>query len=101
MTDRKIQRWCQQNNWTEPRKLENGIWVAFPPGGVMETPLPFQSDQSQAQLGSNRVQDVLDTILLLVVAVVVGTISLIIAPCFIAPIISRYKKRKSTNQNYP
>lgn len=92
----KIQRWCQQNNWTEARQLENGIWVAFPPGGVIETPLPNQSESSQVQLSNNRIQNVLDAIFLVVIAVVVGAIALIISPCFIAPIISRYKKRNST-----
>ena len=40
MSDREVLRWCIENYWTEPRKLDNGCWVAFPPGGVIETLVP-------------------------------------------------------------
>ena len=42
MNSKQARQWCEQNSWTELRQLANGIWVAFPPGGVMENPFPQQ-----------------------------------------------------------
>ncbi|MCC0175398.1 hypothetical protein I4641_00185 [Waterburya agarophytonicola K14] len=84
MSDTDVERWCQANNWSEPRQLELGIWVAFPPGGVIETPLPLQVQKSKPKL----IEDLLDFFLLTIVTTIVFAIAVIISPCFIEPIVS-------------
>lgn len=82
MTEQDMQKWCRQNNWDEPRQLANGSWVAFPPGGVIETPLPIQFAESPINL--NRVRDTLNALILTIAAVIVGVIAIIISPFFLA-----------------
>lgn len=95
MKNYEPQQWCQKNDWTELRQLENGIWVAFPPGGVIETPLPHQPEKYEAQFKTNRVQDIVNGAILIVAAVAVGAIALIMSPYFLLSMMSRYKKQKS------
>ena len=85
MHDSEIEHWCQKNKWTEPRQLEVGIWVAFPPGAVMETPLPLQAQRPKIKL----IDSILDIILLIAVTITMFAIAVIMSPCFIKPIINR------------
>jgi len=85
MSENEARIWCQNHDWTELRRLELGIWVGFPPGGVMETPLPLQMQR----LPNKPIEYIFDfTFMALVTATVFG-ISLIISLCFIEPIIDR------------
>lgn len=77
-----VASWCQINNWTEPRQLENGIWVAFPPHGVIETPIPCQTFSSNKNEKSFPVTTLLSALLLLLCAVGVGMVAICIAPYF-------------------
>lgn len=74
--------WCQNNNWTEPRQLENGIWVAFPPNGVIETPISSQTFCSPKQKKSFPINIFFSTVLLLLCAVGIGMVAVCIAPYF-------------------
>ena len=94
MRSAKIERWCQKNNWTEPRQLEIGIWVAFPPGGVMETPLPLKVQKAKGKL----LESIVDTILLVFVTLSMLAIAVIMSPCFIEPLINR--RRNSSNRSF-
>ena len=91
MNDNEAEQWCRQNNWTQPRQLELGIWVAFPPGGFIETPLPLQTQKSKAR----PIQYILDLALVAIVTVAMLAISIIMSPCFIEPIISRRRNKCS------
>ena len=88
MNDVEIERWCQKHNWTEPRQLELGIWVAFPPGGVMETPIPLQPQMPKALV----LEDILDFCLLAVVTITMVAVAIIMSPLFMEPIVKRYRK---------
>ena len=83
MRSAEVERWCQKNNWTEPRQLEIGVWVAFPPGGVMETPLPLQVQKTKGKL----IESIVDTTLLILVTLSMFAIAVIMSPCFIEPLI--------------
>ncbi len=85
MSDSEAEQWCQQNNWTEPRQLELGIWVAFPPGGFIETPLPMQGQRSKAK----PVEYLLEMVLVAIVSAAMIAIAVIMSPCFIEPIVNR------------
>lgn len=74
--------WCKLNNWTEPRKLDNGIWVAFPPNGVVETPIPNQNFGSPKNEPFLPVTTFFSALLLLLCAVGVGMVAICIAPYF-------------------
>lgn len=74
--------WCQNNNWTEPRQLENGIWVAFPPNGVIETPIPSQTFCSPKPKKSLTVTIFFSAVLLLLCAICVGMVAVCITPYF-------------------
>lgn len=83
MNDKQIVvSWCQVNNWTEPRQLENGIWVAFPPNGVIETPIPCQTFCSPKYDESFSVITFFSALLLLLCTVGVGMVAICIAPYF-------------------
>lgn len=77
-----VASWCQINNWTEPRQLENGIWVAFSPYGVIETPIPCQTFSSTKNEDFFSVTTFLSALLLLLCAVCVGIVAIWIAPYF-------------------
>ena len=81
----KVEQWCQKNNWTEPRLLDAGIWVAFPPGGVMETPLPSPIQKPKVKI----IESITDTILLVLVTATMLAIAVILSPCFIEVLINR------------
>lgn len=85
MNDSEAEQWCRQNNWTEPRQLELGIWVAFPPGGYIETPLPQQAQKSKVK----PVEYFLDLALVVIVSATMLAIAIIMSPFFIEPIINR------------
>jgi len=93
MNENQIRQWCKQNNWDEPRQLTDGNWVAFPPGGLIETPLPIKFYASR--LRSHRVQDRVNSVILMVAAIIVGAIALIISPFFLAGKIKGHKKNQS------
>lgn len=88
MTDSEIERWCQENNWTEPRLLEIGVWVAFPPGGVIETPIPVKPQKYQGK----PIQELVDIILLVLVTLALVAIAIAISPCFVEAGIDRCRK---------
>ena len=90
--NKKVWQWCQKNNWTEPRQLDTGDWVAFPPGGFIETPLP-QDIKSSAS--SDRFLDVLSALVLITSGLIVALISIAISPLFLAAIVRRYSQRRS------
>lgn len=77
-----IQEWCQQNNWTEPRLLNNETWVAFPPGGVIETPLPMEAELA-TEPRVNYLLNIVDGLVLITATIIVGVIALIISPLFL------------------
>lgn len=79
MTDSEVVLWCKRNNWTEPRHLEIGLWVAFPPGGVIETPIPLQIQKPK----NKPLQDIIDVFLLAIATLVLLAIALIMSPCFV------------------
>ena len=92
MAKQNIHQWCKQNNWTEPRRLPNGLWVAFPPGGVIETPLPQFSSQP-IESTSTQLQDIIYSLVLVMAALVIGAIALVVSPlCLIGMI---YGSRKN------
>ncbi len=93
MTEYEIRQWCRKNNWDEPRQLADGNWVAFPPGGVIETPLPIKFSRSRSSI--NWIQDGFNSVILIIAAIIVGAIALIISPFFLAGKISRQKKNQS------
>lgn len=93
MAKQNIHRWCQQNNWTEPRQLTNGLWVAFPPGGVIETPLP-QFSPLTAESTPNYLQDIIYGLVLVMAALIIGAIALIISPLFLINMVNRSRKTK-------
>ena len=92
MNKKKVLQWCRENDWTEPRQLNTGDWVAFPPGGFIETPLP---QDRQLLVSSNLLLDVLYALILIVSGLVVAVISIAISPLFLAVIICRYRQRQS------
>ena len=79
MSDSEAMLWCQRNNWTEPRQLEIGLWVAFPPGGVIETPIPLQIQKPK----NKPFQDIIDVLLLTIATLVLLAIAIIMSPCFV------------------
>jgi hypothetical protein len=85
MFDFNPHQWCQVNQWTELRQLENGLWVAFPPGGFIETPLPNQVIQGETSGKFSLRKHQIDAVLLILSVLFVGTIAIIISPCFILP----------------
>lgn len=93
MKENQIRQWCKQNNWDKPRQLADGNWVAFPPGGLIETPLPIRFYASRFRM--NRVQDRVHSVILIIAAIIVGAIAFIISPFFLAAQISRHKKNQS------
>ena len=92
MNKKKVLQWCRENNWIEPRQLNTGDWVAFPPGGVIETPLP---QERQSLVSSNLLFDVLYALILIVSGLMVAVISIAISPLFLAAIIRRYSQHRS------
>ena len=87
----KVKRWCQKNNWTEPRRLDTGIWVAFPPGGAMETPLPTQIQKPKVKI----LESIVDAILLTLVTVIMFAIAVLMSPFFIKPSLDRYRSNSN------
>lgn len=95
MVDPDVERWCSEHNWSEPRQLEIGIWVAFPPGGFIETPIPLQD----APQKNNPLEYLADLFITIVLALCVLAIAIIMSPCFIEPIIKDYRQRQSPSQS--
>ncbi len=93
MNDNEVEQWCRKNNWTEPRQLNVGIWVAFPPGGYIETPLPIQRQRSK----DRPIERILDVALLVAVTTTVLAIAVIMSPFFIEPIINRRRNSKTNS----
>ena len=85
----RVERWCKKNSWTEPRRLDVGIWVAFPPGGVIETPLPLQVQKPKTKV----LQSIIDTILLVLITAAMLAIVILMSPCFLQPLINRHRRQ--------
>ena len=92
MTNYHIHQWCRQHNWTEVRQLDNGDWVAFPPGGVIETPLPIKSYQFE-EYTMAKLRAVMNALIPIVAAIIAGIIVLIISPLFLAAKIRQLCKK--------
>ena len=93
------EKWCKQKGWSKPRKLEDNIWVAFPPRGVIETPLPNQLGHLEVQSKTRKFQAVLEVILLLCAVFIVGMIALIISPCFIVSMLRKHQLKQSSKRH--
>ncbi|MEM7592481.1 MAG: hypothetical protein AAF383_13330 [Cyanobacteria bacterium P01_A01_bin.83] len=94
VADYDIYQWCRQHNWTEPRQLDNGDWVAFPPGGVIETPLPINSSPTLEPI-INSSQDLINALIVVITALAVGAIAIIISPLFVEKRIRQHKQKQS------
>lgn len=94
MNRNKIENWCKQNNWSEPRQLESGSWVAFPPGGIIENPLPLRA-KLIAQTKNNSLLDLVYGLIATVAGIIVATIALIISPLFLPIVIQKHRQRRS------
>jgi len=92
MNRHSIEKWCKQNNWTEPRELAEGGWVAFSPGGAIETPLPIEAKLA-AQNRSHYFPDFFYSLILILLGITAAAIALIISPLFLPTIIKKYKQR--------
>ena len=92
MNRAEIWHWCNERGWTEPRQLNDGIWVAFPPNGLIETVLPNECQQ-QIYDKKNNFQTFLKGILLIIVACFVGSIAVAISPLFSNKIIKLYRTK--------
>ena len=92
------EKWCQQKGWSKPRKLENDIWVAFPPRGVIETPLPNQLADLERQSKTRKFQAILEAILLLCAVFIVGIIALIISPYFLVSMLRKHQLKQSSKR---
>lgn len=86
MLDYNPYEWCQRNGWTDVRQIENSIWVAFPPGGVIETPLPEQFESTIIDYKTNKLQNLVDIFILITITIFAGIIVIIISPLFIVPL---------------
>ncbi len=82
--------WCQRHGWTEPRQLEHGMWVAFPPGGVIETPLPEKQNYRRLPYKTNKIQDIIDVVLLSIITLITAILVLLMFPFLIVPLIKHY-----------
>lgn len=80
--EQAVDSWCNSNNWTEPRKLSSGIWVAFPPNGVIETPIPIQNFCSRRTKAYFFLTTLLSGLLLLICALPVVLLAICITPYF-------------------
>lgn len=78
--------WCQENGWTELRQLEDGIWVAFPPGGFIETPLPNQFSLLATQYKVSWLTSILDSLVLIFLVFLGAVIAIAIFPFFMIQI---------------
>jgi hypothetical protein len=94
MLDIKPKQWCKVNGWTELRQLENGLWVAFPPGGFIETPLPNQIIANRSRGQFSFWQHTIDTVLMVLLMLLLGIIAIVISPCFILPLMKKYSFNK-------
>ncbi len=86
--------WCQEHGWTEPRQLEDGLWVAFPPAGVIETPLPNQLESQELSSKNDKIQDILDLAVLSIITLTMSAIALLMFPFLVAPLIKYYLAEK-------
>jgi hypothetical protein len=96
MRDYNPKTWCQANGWTEARQLEDGIWVAFPPGGFIETPLPHQFPQAETEYKVSLFTTILDSLVLIFLVLLGGAIAIVIFPFFMIQII-RHRHVSVTN----
>ena len=94
MIEKKIIAWCRANNWTEPRQIENGLWVAFPPNGVIENIIPNQSLSSEKNKNFFALTWFFYAPLLLVCMVLIAFASICITPLFFLNII-KFESQKS------
>ena len=78
MLDYNPYEWCKQNGWTDVRQIENSIWVAFPPGGVIETPLPKQFESTVIDCKTNKLQNFVDIFILIAITIFTGIIVIFI-----------------------
>ena len=97
MDRQSIEKWCRQNSWTEFRQLEDGSWVAFPPGGIIETPLPIEAKLAGVQI--DRLLNLVYGSILITLGIIVAAIAIIISPLFLPVIIQRQKQNKSLTKN--
>ncbi len=83
MNAKELEIWCQENGWTEPRQLEIGIWVAFPPGGAIENIIPDLPKQIKIKSQLDWLEIISEYTILSISAVVVAAGVVFIAPYFV------------------
>jgi hypothetical protein len=82
MNSQEIDKWCQQQGWTEPRQLDDGTWVAFPPCGAIENIIPFRPTSTTIQRPIDWLEMMQEYTILLISAVVVAIFTVCLAPYF-------------------
>ncbi|MGF1481075.1 MAG: hypothetical protein ACFB4I_16590 [Cyanophyceae cyanobacterium] len=80
MNKEQVSVWCREHRWTKPRQIED-IWVAFPPNGVIETPIP-DSRPSSSDFKFFDAVYLLYTLILLIIVLAVGVAATCITPYF-------------------
>lgn len=93
MNAKEIEIWCQENGWTEPRQLEIGIWVAFPPGGAIENIIPDLPKQIKIKSQLDWLEIISEYTILSISAVVVAALVVFIAPYFV--VVQFFKQSKN------
>ena len=90
MNQKKVLQWCNERGWTEPRQLNDGLWVAFPPNGFIECPLP-ENCQQKLYANKNNFKTFVLGFLLIIIACSLGTIAVVISPLFCNKKIRQYR----------
>jgi hypothetical protein len=82
MKTQEIEKWCQKQGWTEPRQLEDGTWVAFPPCGFIENIIPDRPTQTIIKKPIGWLDMMQEYTILIVSAIVAGIVTVCLAPYF-------------------
>jgi hypothetical protein len=83
MNAKELKQWCQENGWTEPRQLEEKIWVAFPPNGAIENIIPYQPEKIKTQVRLSWLEMICEYTILSISAVIVAVLTILVAPYFL------------------
>ena len=91
-SQQRVRRWCRENNWTKPRQISTGDWVACPPGSSISIPLPYNLEKTPTY--GDRLVDLLSPLILILSGLAVGLISLAISPLFFRAVARRQRQGK-------
>jgi hypothetical protein len=83
MNANEIEQWCQEKGWTQARQLDNGMWVAFPPGGFIENIIPYPTKSATPKIQISWIEIAGEYTVLLISAILVAIIAIIVAPYFL------------------